>query len=164
MAKRFWAIMIKRALLSIVVIFFAGIALDLLLNDRGERNLITSGLITIGLYLGAVLIVEILNLVSGTIYLWLFAERDFTAAVLDDLREAKLPAPRNCDPKNYSYLAALTDDESAPTPDRIRAAFLYGAYKNAMTSGLFRGLALHKAIDEAMLRYSQEAPQRAEAA
>lgn len=162
MTKRFWAMWIKRLLLSLAVIFFAGVIFDHFASDAGNRSPLLAGLVALGLYLVFLLVVSILNLISGALYLWLSGGKDLTAGILDELRQAKLPAPRKHDPKNYDYLAALADDESAEPTDRVKAAVMLGAYSAIMRNGIFQPLAIRKALDEAILRYSQEAPQRRE--
>jgi hypothetical protein len=102
------------------------------------------------------------HLMANALYLWLFGGKDMAAGVLDELRNLRLPAPRRIDPKNYDYLAALADDESADPNDRVKAAAMVGAYSVLMRKGIFQALAIRKALDEAVLRYSQEAPQRRE--
>lgn len=162
MAKRFWAVWIKRLLLSLAVIFIAGVVFDRIVNSAMDRSPFTAGLVALGLYLAFLLVVGILDLISGALYLWLFGGKDLTAGILDELRAAKMPAPRGYDPKNYDYLAILADDESAEPADRVKAAVMVGAYSALMRHGIFRALAIRQALDEAVLRYSQEAPQRAE--
>lgn len=163
MGKRFWAIWIKQMLLSLAVIFIAGVIFDRIINSAEDRTPFMAGLVALGLYLAFLLVAGILSLISGALYLWLFGGKDLTAAIIDELRATKLPAPRSYDPKNYDYLAILADDESAEPAHRVKAAALVGAYSVHMSRGLFRSLAIRQALDAAVLRYSQEAPQRAEA-
>ncbi|MEA3044159.1 MAG: hypothetical protein QOH47_1997 [Sphingomonadales bacterium] len=160
MQKRFWAIIIKQTILSLVIVFLAGVIFDRIFAEPYYRNPGGAGLVALGLYLAALAILGMLNLITGAIYLWLFAGRDLADAALDELRNLKLPAPRSYDPKTYDYLAILADDEGADPNDRVKAAVMVGAYSVHMSKGIFRGLAIRKAMDEAVLRYSQEAPQR----
>jgi hypothetical protein len=162
MGKRFWAAWIKRMLLSLAVIFIAGVIFDRIVNVPMYRSPLVAGFLALAAYIAVLLVIGFLDLISGALYLWLFGGNDLTAGILDELREAKLPAPRSYDPKNYDYLAILADDESAEPADRVKAAVMVGAYSTLMRNGIFRALAIRKALDEAVLRYSQEAPQRAE--
>ena len=159
MAKRYWALVIKRLLLSLAVVFCIGIATSFIW-DKGDLNPLISGIIAIAIYLllsGAMLIV---GAITNLIYLWLFADKDLSAAVVEELRAVAIPAPNEYDFKNFSYLETLASDESARASDRVNAAMLLGAYTNAMSRGVFMSLALRKAIDDGILRYSQEAPPR----
>lgn len=162
MPKRFWAVWIKRTLISLAVIFVAGLVFDHFTNDPYYRSPLLAGSVAVGIYLAFSLMVGLLNLISGALYLWLFGGKDMIAGVLDELRQARLPAPRPHDPKNYDYLEMLADDETAEPKDRVKAAVMIGAYSALMRNGIFRALAIRNALDEAILRYSQEAPQRRE--
>lgn len=162
MEKRLWAILIKQTILSLGIVFLAGVILDRVLNAPYERSPIFAGLIALGIYLVAVLILSTLHFISNALYLWFFSGKDLVAAALDDLRALKLPPPRSYDPKTYDYLAILADDESADPNDRVKAAAIVGSYSALMRKGIFRAIAIRKAMDDAVLRYSQEAPQRAE--
>ena len=159
MSNRVWAILIKQSLMSLTVIFIAGVLWDHSFNEPSSREPLFAGAIAVAIYIAIAAIMGLLNVITGAIYLWLFAEKDLSEAVLDDLRAMKLPAPRSYDAKNYDYLATLADDESVEASDRVKAAALYGTYKGNMR-GLFRSLALRKAINAAVLRYYQEAPRR----
>jgi hypothetical protein len=160
MPKRFWAMTIKKTLLSLLIVFLAGVAFDYFSNEPDYRSPWTTGVVSIVLYFVATLIILLLNLVTNLLYMWLFLDKELSAAIVEDLHNAKILPPRSQDSKNRHYLAELADDEEAPVPDRVRAAVLHGSYANAMSSGLFRAVSLQRAIDNAVLRYYQEAPQR----
>jgi hypothetical protein len=159
-SKRLWAIWIKRLLLSLVVVAVAGIVYDRATAHSWDRSPGTAALVAVGLYLAAGAVLGVMHLVAGGLYLAVFADKDITEAVLDDLRRVELPAPSRHEPKTYDYLASLADDEEAAPNDRVRAAVLVGSYSTAMQHGIFRSLALRRAIDAAVLRYAQEAPER----
>jgi hypothetical protein len=158
--KRFWAIWVKRSLLSAFVIFLFGALIEFLMADASTGNdAFFGGLIALALYVAAVVLLGILNVISGAMYLWLFSKNDMVDSIIDDLRAVRLRPPGSHDPKTFDYLRELSQDEEAPVAERVKAAMLYGSYNAVMGVGLFRSLMMHKAIDSAILRYSQEAPQ-----
>ena len=156
--KRYWAVLIKQSLLVFAIIFVTGVIFDHLTNDASSRNPIAAGLIAIAAYLAVTTIIGLLHAISQALYLWLFSGNDMVGSMLDDLRSSRLPPPNASQPKNFDYIEQLANDEEASANDRVRAAVLYGGYNAAMMRGLFRALALRKALDEAVLRYAQEAP------
>jgi len=156
--KRYWAVLIKQSLLVFAIIFVTGAIVDHLINDVSSRSPIMAGLVAIAAYLAATTIIGLLHAVSQMIYLWLFSGDDMVGSMLDDLRSSRLPPPNDRQPKTFDYIEQLANDEEAPANDRVRAAVLYGGYNAVMMRGLFRALALRKALDEAVLRYTQEAP------
>jgi hypothetical protein len=158
MQKRFWAIVIKQSLMGLSVVFLAGVMFDHYTNEPGYRSPLTTGMIALVLYIAVSALMGLLNLITSALYLWLFAEGDLSAAVVDDLHAMDILPPRSQDPKNYEYLAILADDESVKASDRVKAAALHATYQANMSKGLFRALALRKAIDAGVLRYYHEAP------
>lgn len=101
-----------------------------------------------------------LNGLSGLAYLWSFGGTDMKDMVLDDLRSSRLPGPRRDQAKRFDYLVALADDDTQDAKLSVRAGALYAAYQvGKQRAGLLGGLALSKAMDEAALRYSSEAPE-----
>jgi hypothetical protein len=161
MAKRLWAMWIKQLFLAFVVVFCAGALFNVFAAEVYARQPFTAGFWTLLIYVVAAFIMTSLNAISGGLYLWLFGGSDLTGAIVDEFRHVKLPGPRSDDPKNFDYLAALADDETAPASDRVKAALLYGSYKATMGNGIFRALTVRKALDDAVLRYAQEMPARA---
>lgn len=159
MGKRYWAIVIKRSLLGSVVIFLAGILFDSLVNEPEYQSPFLAGCAAIAIYILVITILGLLNLITGALYLWIFADKDMTESFLDDFRNAKLRGPRNYEPKTHEYLMSIADDDETAIDQRIRAATLLGSYRAAMSNGLFRSLAVTRALDNAVLRYSQEAPE-----
>jgi len=160
-ARRFWAISLKRMLLGWMVVFSAGALVSYAVaKPYDDTNPLAAGLICLALFVGAGATIAVLNAISGGLYLWLFSGTDSVDSVLDDFRAIQLAPPGPRDSKSFEYLGELANDETAPTVERIRAAKLWGAYETAMGIGIFRPLALRKAIDAAMVRYAQEAPQR----
>jgi hypothetical protein len=158
--KRYWAIAIKQLLISLIVVFLIGALYDYSTNDSDYRSPLMAGLVGIAIYIFLSVCLSILNAMSGAFYLWIFAGNDMVSSILDDLRASRIPPPRPDQPKNFDYLEMLANDESESANDRVRAAVLLGGYNAAMVRGLFRSLAMRKALDEGVLRYSQEAPQR----
>jgi hypothetical protein len=160
MGKRLWAIWTKQFAISLLVLFIFGVAFNYFAYNPESRSPFLAGFLAMVVYLVVVAGMGLLNLISGALYLWVFADKDLSAAILDDFRAVRLPAPRNSDSKTYDYLASLADDESAAASDRVKAAVLHGSYQTALGQGFFRALIFRRAIDNAVLRYYQEAPQR----
>lgn len=160
--KRYWAIWTRRTILTVVIVFGLGLITESLINPGPYSEPVQAGFIAVAIYLFAIVALSILHAIVGAIYLWWFADRDFTESVLDDLRASKLPAPEPYDSKTFDYLAELADDESQPVAVRVRSAVLFGQYKQAMIGGLFKSLAIRRGIDSAVLRYASEGPQRRE--
>ena len=156
--KRYWAVVIKQSILAFAIVFLAGVIFDHSTNEEGYRSPFLSGSVAIAAYLTLTAVVGILHVIAQALYLWLFAGDDMVGSILDDLRASKLPPPNPTQPKNFDYIEQLANDEEASPNDRVRAGVLFGGYSAAMTQGLFRTLALRRALDEAVLRYSQEAP------
>ena len=156
--KRYWAVLIKQSLLVFAIVFVTGVILDHFANDAGSRSPISVGLFSVAAYLAVTTIIGLLHTVSQALYLWLFSGNDMVGSMLDDLRSSKLPPPNDSQPKNFDYIEQLANDEEASPNDRVRAAVLYGGYNAAMMRGLFRALALRKALDEAVFLYAREAP------
>jgi hypothetical protein len=161
--QRYWAIAIKRTVLALIIVALAGVGFDYLTNSPEDRSPLTAAAVALGIYLVVNLILGVLNALSGALYLWLFADADLTGAMLDQLRMAKLPPPERYQPKTNEYLAMLVDDGRADPNDRVKAAIIFSEFNAAKRSSIFRGLALMKAMDTAVLRYAQEAPERSSA-
>lgn len=162
MQKRFWAILIKKTLLTFVVLFVLGFLFDRFTNEPEYRSPFLAGAVVIACYIVISVSWQIFHALVDWLYLSLFAGDDLSSTVLDDLRRMKIPPPSIYESKNHRYLAELADSPFADANDRVAAAVLHGGYKSEMARGLFRSLMLQKAIDDAVLRYSQEAPQRSE--
>jgi hypothetical protein len=154
--------MIRQTLLSATVVILAGVLFDFVTNEQGSRSPILAGGVALALYIAASLVMGLLNLISGALYLWLFADKDLSESMLDDLRRAKIRGPRAYEPKTHEYLSSLADDPEAPVAERVKAASMYGAYLATTSHGIFRSLAITRAYDNAVLRYSQEAPAHAD--
>jgi len=161
-SKRSWAMTIKRSAVTFLVVALVGIAFDYASNEPGMRSPLIAVALSLGAYLLALSALGILHAFSGLVYLWCFGGRDLEAAVLDHLRQSQLPTPSRYHPKNFNYLAAAADDDSLSVDERLKAAVLLGSYTALLEQGLFRSLALRRAIDTAVLRFSQEAPERRE--
>jgi hypothetical protein len=161
MGKRYWSMIIKKSLLVLVIVFLAGILFDRIINDPEARSPIVAGLIAIGVYFAVTALLGILHAISGAVYLWLFASSDLVDGILSELRAAKVPPPRDFDPRNFDYLGLLADDPSEVADERVKAAAFFAGYTVVMKKGLFSSLAIRKALDDAVLHYSQEAPRRA---
>jgi hypothetical protein len=159
MGKRYWAVLIKQFLLSAVVVFGAGALYDYLMTDEFSRSPFTAGLVALAIYVVASVILMLLHAISGALYLWLFAGSDMVDGMVEEMHAAKLPPPRRGDLKNFDYLLEFANDEDAPATDRVRAASFYSTYNALMMRGIFRALAVRRALDKAILRYSQEAPE-----
>lgn len=158
--KRFWAIYLKRLAFELALIFTLGIAWELAFLESYQRNGLTAGLIAVLVYLAASFTFSMVTGISGLAYLWIFGGNDLKEGVLADLRNARLPGPKRHQAKRFDYLIELADDASEEVETRIRAAALHIGYQVAVQrSGLLAGLALTKALDEATLRYSEEAPE-----
>lgn len=160
MGQRFWAIAIKRTALALVIVALAGVAFDYVTNGPQDRSPLTAALVALAIYLVANLLLALLNAISGALYLWLFADADLSGAMLDQLRAAKLPPPDRYQPRTHEYLAIMADDEQAEPNDRVKAAIVLTNFNAAKRNSIFRGLALTKGMDNAVLRYAQEAPER----
>lgn len=157
--KRFWAIWVKQTLLVFVLLFVFGVVTQSFLDPGGD-DLLAAGFTVVAVYVGAAASIGLVHLISQSLYLWLFSGEDMVDAIVDDFRRAKLPGPGFGQPKNYDYLGMLADDDEAAPLDRVRAAVLVGGYNAVMAKGLFRSLAMRKALDKAVLRYVEEAPTR----
>lgn len=161
MSKRIWAMTIKRTLLSVGVAFVAGMIFERLFgNAYGESEAFQAGFIAVAVYAAAGIGLALINLASGALYLWWFADKEMTETILEEFRALKMPPPGQYASKSFAYLAELADDKYADPDDRVKAAFMHGTYKAIMAKGLFRSLAVGKALDNAILRYAQEAPAR----
>jgi hypothetical protein len=161
MGKRYWAVLIKQFLLSAAFVFGAGALYDYLASDEFSRSPFTAGLVTLGVYLVASFILTFVNAITGALYLWLFAGSDMVDGMVAEMHAAKLPPPRRFDPKNFGYLLDFANDEGAPATDRVRAASFYSSYSVLMSRSIFKALSLRRALDNAVLRYAKEAPDRA---
>lgn len=158
-AKRFWAVYLKRLSFGLLFVFVAGIFWERTFLEPYQQNGFAAGFWAIALYIAASILIGIVNSVSGLAYLWLFGGSDMKDQVLADLRNSRLPGPQPHQAKRFDYLAELADNEGIDARVRVRAAALHASYQVAMQrSGLLGGLALAKALDEATLRYSAEAP------
>ena len=157
--KRYWATMIKQSLAGIAVVFLIGVLFDYFSFSPERRSPIMAGAVACGLYLVASLALTAIGALSKSIYLWLLAGDDMVDGIIDEMRGLSLPAPRADQHKDYDYLNQIVNDDTAETLDRVRAAKFTGAYDVLMMQGLFRALALRKALDMAVLRYAQLAPQ-----
>lgn len=158
--KRYWAVMIKQSLAGIIVAFFFGVIFDVFTNYPGSRSPLTAGLVACVVYWFASLTIALMGALSNALYLWLLSGDDMVDGILEEMRSLKLPPPRSGQSKNYDYLSQLAFDDEAEVIDRVRAASFTGAYNVLMSKGIFRTLAIRKALDAAVMRYSQEAPQR----
>lgn len=157
--KKVWLVYLKRFVFGLAFVFAAGIAWEWAFFEPYERNGLLAGVWAIVFYLVASLALGIVNGLSGLAYLWLFGGSEMKDLVLTDLRSSRLPAPRPHQSKRFDYLAELADDEAEEASVRVRAGALHAAYQIAVQrSGFLGGLALAKAMDEATLRYSVEAP------
>ena len=157
--KRYWATMIKQSLAGFAVVFLIGVLFDYFTSSPDRRTPIMAGAFACGLYLVASLALAMIGALSKSIYLWLLAGDDMVDSILDEMRGLSLPPPRADQHKDYDYLNQIVNDDSAETLDRVRAAKFTGAYDVLMMQGLFRALTLRKALDAAVLRYAQLAPQ-----
>lgn len=158
--KIFWAVYIKRFLLGLAFVFAVGMVWEWATLEPYERNGLLAGVWSVLIYLAVSMALGIVNGLSGSTYLWLFGGADMKELVLADLRNSRLPAPRQGQAKRFDYLTELADDDAEDASVRVRAGALYASYQVAIQrSGFFGGLALAKAMDEATLRYSAEAPE-----
>ncbi|MCG6119770.1 MAG: hypothetical protein MEP44_03905 [Blastomonas sp.] len=158
--KRVWAIYLKRLAFDLALVFFAGIVWEWAFFEPYQRNGLLAGAIAILIYFAVSMSLGFVKGLSGLVYLWLFGGSDLKELVLADLRNARLPAPRKNQPKRFDYLLELADDETEEANVRVRAGSLYAAYNVAVQrAGLLGGLAMTKALDDATLRYSAEAPE-----
>lgn len=158
MSKRIWLIWVKQGLLGLAVAFCVGVLFDRAFTPAYDRNALAAGAIAIALYVVAGLALGLVSFVTGLLYMKFFAVNDLSGAVLDEFRTLKIPPPRSYHSKTFDYLAALADDGREDADDRVKAAMVYGNYKAAMGTGIIRTLTMRKAVDNAILRYSQEAP------
>lgn len=160
MERRFWAIYFKRIGLTLIFVFIIGLFFDRFTNEPEYRSPYLAGAISVAIYIVVTSVLGLFHLMVGGIYLKFFSRNDLVDFALEELRNSKIPPPSRYNSKNQRYLGELADSESADPKDRVAAAMLLGAYKNAMAAGLFRSLALSRALDAAVLRFSQEEPYR----
>lgn len=157
--KRVWAVHLKRTAVTLFFVFFAALIWERAFLEPHERNGVQAGFWAIVLYIAASIVFGVMNVLSGMIYLWFFGGTDMMDLVLADLRDSGLPGPQPYQTKRFDYLAQLADDEDFDPKIRVKAAALHSAYQvGIQRAGIFGGLALAKALDEATLRYSAEAP------
>ncbi|WP_374420936.1 hypothetical protein [Novosphingobium arvoryzae] len=157
--KRFWAVYLKRTSFTLFFVFFAALIWERAFLEPYERNGVEAGFWAIALYIAASVVFGIMNALSGLAYLWIFGGNDLKDLVLSDLRNSRLPGPQPYQAKRFDYLAELADDEDVDPKIRVKAAALHSSYQvSIQQAGIFGGLALAKALDEATLRYSAEAP------
>ena len=162
MGSRNWAIIIKRMIAGLVVVYAIGVIFSWINeSEYSDDNPFMVGFIGVAIYFVVSFIMSIINGLTGLLYLWLDKGRDLQDLVLSDLRAARLPAPREHHMKTISYLAELAADKDESPEDRVKAAALSATVATVIkVSGLFGGLAWQRAADEAVMRYSQEAPSR----
>ena len=158
--KRYWAVVIKQSFAALVIIFLIGVLFDHFNNSSYNRSPISSGAIACVIYIGLTTALMMIHALSNTLYLWLLSGDDMVDGILDEMRSLRLPPPTNDQYADYDYLNQLANDDEANPTDRVRAASFTGAYNVLMAQGIFRALSLRKALDLAVMRYSQEAPQR----
>lgn len=158
--KRQVAIGVKRLVLALIAVFALGVISDYFMSAPDQRHPLMAGGIAIVVYIVASLGVGIVNAVSGGLYLWLFHHEDITEGVLDDFRRLKIIPPQSVHYRSMEYLAELAHDESRAPQARVNAAILAGAYEVASArSGVFGGIAFRRAVDAAVQRYYEQAPQ-----
>lgn len=157
MEKRFWAIIIKRSALEVTIIFLVGVAFDYFAEWHTP---VTTGFVSLAIYAVAWIGIMLIGLVSNILSMWVISTTEISQAILTDLRVSRIPAPRDDDPKNHTYLGFLMDDDTTDADARIRAAYLYGGYKPMMSKGIFAGIRMQNALDAAVLQHYQEAPRR----
>lgn len=160
MERRFWAIHLKKMGLTLIFVFIIGLLFDRFTNETEYRSPFLAGAISVAIYIILISLLGLFHLMVGAIYLKFFSRNDLVDYALEELRNSRIPPPSLYNSRNQRYLGELVDSESADPKDRVAAAMLLGAYKNAMAVGLFRSLALSRALDAAVLRYSQEQPYR----
>jgi len=158
MGKRIWLVWAKQLMLGLAVAFVCGLLWDKFINEPYARSGLWSGFVAVLVYVFASFAISFIQFLSGLAYLKLFAGKDLSGAILDEFRAAKMPAPREYQAKNFDYLAELADDPSEDPGDRVKAAIIFGSYKTAMGAGIIRALIVRAALDDAILRYSLEAP------
>lgn len=162
MGSRNWAIIIKRWIAGLVVVYAISVIISWSnKSEYSDDNPLMIGLFGVAIYFVVSFIMSIIHGLSGLLYLWLDKGRDLQELVLADLRAARLPAPREHHMKTISYLSELAADQDETPEDRVKAAALSATVATVIqVSGLFGGLAWQRAADEAVLRYSLEAPSR----
>lgn len=162
MSSRNWAIIIKRTVAGLAVVYAISVAFSWATkSEYSDDNPLEMGFIGLLIYLAVSFAISILHGLSGFLYLWLDKGRDLQELVLSDLRSARLPAPREHHMKTTSYLAELAADADEDAEDRVKAAALSATITTTIKqSGFFAGLAWQAAADEAVLRYTKEAPVR----
>lgn len=158
--RRVWAALLKRFALDLTVVFIIGIVWEQAFEEPYNRNGLMAGVWAILIYLVVSISLLIINSLSSLAYLAWFGGSDMEEGALTDLRNSNLPGPRRHHAKRFDYLIEIADDSSEDVNVRIRAAALHAAYQVAIQrSGFFGGMALAKALDEATLRFSAEAPE-----
>ncbi len=157
MEKRFWAMLIKRFALEVVIIFIAGVVFDYFAEWHTP---VKTGFVALAIFAVAWIGMMLVNFVANILSMWIISTNEISQTILSDLRSSRIPAPRDEDPKNHTYLGFLMDDHTSDTDARIRAAFLYGSYKPMMSKGIFAGIRMQSAMDVAVLQHYHEAPKR----
>jgi len=159
--KRYWATMLKQTLLALAVSSLLAVLLDRIWNEPSDRDPLFAIILGPIVYLFVTTCIAIVHGISGALHLWLFLNTDVSDGVLDNLRRSKIAPPGDGDRKNMEYLEDLAADDTALIDDRLKAATLLGSYSAIIQrSGLFRGLAIRRAVDDAMLRYHRESPHK----
>jgi hypothetical protein len=158
MGRLIAAVTIKRVLLSWIAAYLVSYGLLRLFADSNESHAINA-IWGVAAFVFVGLVVALINVFGWWLYLWIAQGEDFDQILLHDLRSKRLIPPRRGDPRTFDYLAKLADDPTADPNERVKAATIFGGYSALVSkAGLFGGLAWRKAMDRAVLRYSQEHP------
>ena len=105
MEKRFWAMIIKRFALEITIIFMAGVVFDYFAEWDTP---VMTGFAALAIYAVAAIGMMLISLVSNILSMWVISTTEVSKAILTDLRSSRIPAPRDDDPKNHTYLAHIS--------------------------------------------------------
>lgn len=156
--KRAFIPLAKRFAVTIGILFGLGVIIQWFWFDD-KQGAPMAGLAFILAYLVASIGLAVANGISGAIYGVVFAEGDFKESYLTDLRLRNMPYPRWVDPKRIDYLDQIANDPSADSEDRVKAAYFIGHHRAVVsTAGFWMGIVIENAANEAVLRYSAEAP------
>lgn len=166
MGGRYWAMMVKRFVAGLIVVYVISVVFSWATkSDYSDDNPLAVGLIGLLIYFIVSILMSIIRALGGVVYLWLDKGRDLQELVLGDLRAMHLPPPRMYHDKTIHYLSEIAADQTESPEDRVRAATLIATVKTVMNhSGLFGSLAWERAANDAVLRYSQEAASQRERA
>ena len=154
----FWIVISLRIGLALTMAFLFGVFWNLLFS-KFDKMPLQSGLLFAAIYIAASAFAMIVNLVSGIAYNKFIQNRIIRDAFLDELRRSAIPFPRRNDPRRFDYILSIAEDESIDANTRVKCAIFHATNEAHIgKSGFFNSITMRRAMDDAVLRFSQEAP------